>query len=194
MKNRTYISVLLSAVFIVVTLIETTSCNNMQKSGGTIGNGDSTKTDTVHHGNDAPFLIKAAEINLEEIRLGQLAQQKGTQTDIKELGKMMEDDHTKAFNDLTALALKKSIPLRTSLDSNAKNDYEKLNNAAGSDFDKQYCDMMVSGHKDAIALFEKESTDATDADVRQMAIATLPTLHKHLDHATMCQQKLGKMQ
>jgi putative membrane protein len=113
--------------------------------------------------------------------------------DVKDLGKMMEEDHTKAESDLTALALKESITIPTTLDSNAQNDYKKLSNLSASDFDKQYSDMMVSGHKGAIALFENEVANANDTAIRQMAVATLPILHKHLDHAVVCQKECNKM-
>jgi putative membrane protein len=106
---------------------------------------------------------------------------------------MMEEDHTNAEKDLTTLALKKSITIPTTLDSNAQTDYKKLDNLSGNDFDRQYSDMMVDGHKAAITLFEKESADANDTDIKQMAAATLPTLQKHLDHAITCQKECGKM-
>src|SRR5687768_18565847 len=62
---------------------------------------------------DEKFLVDAAELNMEEIQLGQLAQQKGTSEDVKNLGKMMTDDHTKALSDLSALAASKSIAIPT---------------------------------------------------------------------------------
>ncbi|HTA27595.1 MAG TPA: DUF4142 domain-containing protein [Bacteroidia bacterium] len=187
MKNTTYKTVLLSATLITFIIAVIVSCNNMQTPGAI------AKTDSVSKGKDAQFIVKVAGINLEEIKLGQLAQQKGLTAAIKELGKMMEEDHTKAQSDLTALALKESITIPIALDSNALNDYKKLSDLSGKDFDKQYCDMMESGHKDAIALFEKEVTDASDSAIRQMAAETLPTLKKHLEHVTMCQQKSGGM-
>jgi len=52
---------------------------------------------------------------------------------------------------------------------------------------------MVSGHKGAIALFENEVANANDTAIRQMAVATLPILHKHLDHAVVCQKECNKM-
>ncbi|MEO6883915.1 MAG: DUF4142 domain-containing protein [Bacteroidia bacterium] len=166
------------------------SCNNIPKSAGaSIG----MVSDTLNIGKDAQFLVKFAEINLEEIQLGKLAQQMGTTMDLKELGEMMENDHTKSLNELTTLALKKSITLPTSLDSNAQNDSTKLSKLSGNEFDTHYCDMMVSGHKIAIALFEKESTDASDPAIRQMAITTLPILKKHLEQATECQKECKKM-
>jgi putative membrane protein len=108
-------------------------------------------------------------------------------TYIKDMGKMMEDDHTKPQSDLIALALKKSITIPTTLDSSAQSDYQILNGLSGNDFDNKYSGMMVNGHTVAIDLFEKESTDTGDTDIRQMAIATLPTLRKHLNDALACQ-------
>jgi len=192
-KNRYLKIIVLQVLFLTASLVDTTSCNNAQKSGDGIGNAGSSNSDTIKAGEGAQFLVKVAGINMEEIQLGQLALQKSTMPDIKDLGKMMIDDHTKAQSDLTALALKESIPLPTTLDSNAQNDYKKLSNLSGSDFDKQYCDMMVSGHKGAIALFESESKNTDDTAIRQMATATLPTLHKHLDHAMMCKKECDKM-
>ena len=56
----------------------------------------------------------------------------------------------------------------------------------GVDFDRQYRDMQVSAHTDAIALFEHASTKCEDADVKAFAAKVLPTLREH-------QQKLSEM-
>ena len=170
------------------------SCNNPQKSASA-SMADNPKTDSTtsaSNSTDGQFLSKAAMINMEEIQLGHLAGQNGTMNDVKELGKMMEEDHTKSQSDLVALARKKSITIPSTLDSNAQNDYKKLSAETGMGFDKDFCDMMVSGHKEAIALFEKESTQANDSDIRQWAVSVLPTLHKHLDDAMTCQEKCKK--
>ena len=186
-------TILLQAALLTATLAGITSCSNTQKPTDIINNVNASNSDTLKMGNDAKFVVTVAGINLEEIKLGQLAQQKGTMPDVKDLGKMMEEDHTKAESDLTALALKESITIPTTLDSNAQNGYKKLSNLSASDFDKQYSDMMVSGHKGAIALFENEVANASDTAIRQMAVATLPILHKHLDHAVVCQKECNKM-
>ncbi len=190
MKNITNANtLLLPATFIIAIILGTASCNNMQNPGVTSAGADSAKSGSKNMGSDAQFLVTVSGINLEEIKLGQLAQEKGTMAHVKDLGKMMEDDHTKAQSDLNALALKKSITIPTTLDSNAQTDYKKLSDLSGTDFDKQYSSMMVGGHKAAINLFEKESASANDNDIRQMAAATLPTLRMHLEHSTECQKK-----
>jgi putative membrane protein len=47
---------------------------------------------------------------------------------------------------------------------------------------------MIEGHTKALAIYNKESTDAQNTDVRSYAGETLPTLQKHLDGA----KDLGK--
>ena len=138
---------------------------------------------------DAQFLVEAATINMEEIKLGELAQQKGTLADVKDLGKMMVKEHTQALADLTKLAESKSVVLPAALPEEAQKAYDKLNEKTGKDFDKEYCDKMVKGHKDAIDKFEKASSDAEDADIRNWASSMLPSLRTHLDHSNMCQEK-----
>jgi putative membrane protein len=141
---------------------------------------------------DAQFIVNAAEINLEEIKLGELAQEKSTMPKIRALGKMMEEAHRKCLDDLTALANKKSITIPTSPTDNVMDTYKKLNNKSEADFNSSYCDMMVKGHKDAIVMFDKASTESTDTDIRDWALATLPELRKHLDHSITCQKTCEK--
>lgn len=196
MKNgKYYMSVLFYTGFIFAILVGTTSCGDtpgpvisnipVEKNGDVIGAGNDA--------NDISFLVHATGINLEEIRLGEVAQEKGTTKDIRELGKMMVTQHTKVQSDLTALATRKNITIPTMMSDNASADYNKLNSMAGNDFNMHYANMMVEGHKAAITLFEKESTGAIDPDIRQWAVAVLPGLHTHLDHARACQVKLAKM-
>lgn len=135
---------------------------------------------------DAQFLVEAAEINLEEIHLGQLAQTKSTDGQVKKLGKMMENDHTRSLNELKALASKKGIAIPTTLTEDGKDAYNKLNDRKEDKFNEDYCDMMVKGHKDAIDKFEKASENAEDADIKAWAISSLPKLRAHLDHLNTC--------
>jgi putative membrane protein len=112
--------------------------------------------------------------------------------DIIELGKMMVKDHQQLQDELTSLARKQSITLPASADKNAEAAYKKFNNASGADFDVEYCDMMVNGHRNAIKEFENESLHSSDPEIRQFAANALPILQKHLDHSITCQKKYQK--
>ena len=71
------------------------------------------------------------------------------------------------------------ISIPTTPTDNAMDAYKKLNDKSGNDFDKAYADMMVSGHKDAIAVLEKASTDCNDTDIKNWTTATFPELLKN---------------
>ncbi len=193
MKN--YKSKVQQATLIFATIIGTTSCMNHKpldtKKVADVKNQE--KFDYNSTEKDAQFLVNAAEINREEISLGQLAQQKGNMSHVKELGKMMEDEHTKSLADVTALAKTKSISLPTSQTYKGLDAYEKLNKKSGTDFEKEYSNMMVSGHKDAIALFEKAATECSDLEIKAWASETLPALRRHLDQSLICQKQCEKM-
>lgn len=148
---------------------------------------------TTNTGGDAAFMMKAAEINMEEIKLGKLAQEKGTMVHVKELGRMMTTEHTQAMDDLTAMAKTKMTTIITNESQKAIDDYKMLSGKSGKDFDKAYSDMMVNGHKEAIDLFEKTAMDTKDTDIKSMVTAMIPKLKTHLEHAEMCQKECKKM-
>ena len=142
---------------------------------------------------DTSFMLKAAEINMEEIKLGKLALQKGTSSHVKELAKMMVAEHTQAMKGLTPLAKTKMVTLPVKETSKITDAFKTLNSKSGKEFDKAYSDMMVDGHKDAISLFEKTNNNTKDAEIKAMTTAMLPKLKTHLEHAEMCKKECEKM-
>ena len=142
---------------------------------------------------NAQFLVDAAEINMEEIQLGELAQKNGSMKGVKELGKMMIKEHTKALADLKALAAKKNITSPVSLTEDGQEAYKKLSDEKGLDFDKSYAGKMVDGHESAIDKFEKAANNLSDADIKSWAASMLPGLKTHLEHSKMVEEECKKM-
>lgn len=196
MKTTSHIKEALLQVIFITAILLIASCSNNQRPQDTKDTAQE-RNDERFDGNkqekDAQFLVNAAEIDLEEIHLGQLAQQKGKTTEVKELGKMMEDAHTKSLNDLKALAQRKGVSIPTSPTDNAKDAYSDLNGKSGDDFDKAYANLMVSKHQDAISIFEKASTDSNDSDMRNWATTNLPVLRTHLNRSMEVQKKFADM-
>jgi putative membrane protein len=132
---------------------------------------------------DQKFLDMAAQTDMLEAHLGQMAADQAANPAVKEYAQMLVTDHTADYQQLTALAAKAGLTVPTALDS-AHNKmiapFEKLKGAA---FDAQYIHTMIAGHTEAIGVYTKESGDAQNADVKAYAGATLPALNKHLDSA-----------
>jgi putative membrane protein len=61
----------------------------------------------------------------------------------------------------------------------------------GAAFDKGFIDAQVKAHQDAIALFEKQASGGSDADLKAFASKQLPALRTHLKQAQDLQTKLG---
>src|SRR5438477_11093681 len=75
---------------------------------------------------DANFVTDVQDINLAETNLGQLAESRGTSKEVKELGKMMQAAHKKAYDELASLATKKNISFPSAMSESAKKDYDNL--------------------------------------------------------------------
>ena len=139
---------------------------------------------------DSQYLVAAAEVDLKEIELGKLAQTKSTNADVKALGKMMVDQHTKSSADTKTLAASKNISLPMALTEKGNEAFTDLNGKSGNEFDKAYADMMVDGHKKTIEKMEKAAKDAKDPEIKQWAANMLPVLHAHLQHSEEVKAKV----
>lgn len=147
----------------------------------------------VDNKDDVRFLMDAAEMQLGEISLGQLAQQKNSSASVSKLGKMMEDDYTKSLTELKALSQLKSISTPASITNKSKYTYEKLSGKSGSNFGKAYCNLMVKHHGDAIELFENVSKYSEDSEIKDWASKKILGLISHLKHAQECQNETYKL-
>jgi putative membrane protein len=140
---------------------------------------------------DQKFVLEAAMGGMEEVQLGQLAVSKAASDDVKQFGQHMVDDHSKANDELKALAASKNITLPTELAGKQKADYDKLSKLSGAAFDREYMKMMVDDHNKDVAEFQKESTSGKDPDVKAWAAKTLPTLQQHQTMAKEVDAKVG---
>jgi putative membrane protein len=139
---------------------------------------------------DAQFLVDAAEIDLMEIKLGELAQNQAIKDSVKELGKLLLKDHEKSLKELQVMAGKKMVTIPSEITEKGRDSYNKLVDKKTGDFDESYCEEMVKGHKDAIEKFEKAATDIEDVEIKNWANKQLPTLRTHLDKAMNCRDNL----
>ena len=141
---------------------------------------------TTHMGvNDdvADFAVKAANAGMTEVQLGEFASKNATDKSVKDFGKMMVKDHTKAGDELKSIATSKNIALPAQPGQDMTEMMTDLMKKTGKDFDKAYMNQMVKDHKDAVDLFQKESNDSKDSTMKTFAANTLPTLQKHLTAA-----------
>lgn len=113
-----------------------------------------------------------------EVEWGKVAAQNGQNADVKKFGNRMVTDHSKANNELMALASKKGVKLKT----------EKVKGKWTSD--KDYMDMMVKDHEKDWAEFQNEAKSGSDPDLKKWAADTSKMIQDHLKMAKQTQAKL----
>lgn len=172
------------------------ACNNEGNSSDSVENAkdsNENKEDaTTVKEDDSEFLVEAASGGMMEVQAGQLASTKAQNARVKAFGAMMVRDHSKANDELKALAASKNITIPTTLGEDHQKHVNDLNEKTGKDFDEAYMSMMVDDHKKDVDKFDDASKDAKDADVKAFAAKTLPVLRAHLDSAKAVHDGLKK--
>lgn len=140
-------------------------------------------TSTTRMISDTEFAKMAAQGGLAEVKLGQLAEEKGTTQTVKDFGKRMVADHSKADDDLKTAASNDKIALPTEMSAKDQAAYDRLSKLSGEAFDRAYARDMVRDHSADVAEFRLESKDGKDASIKDFAAQKLPTLEDHLKQA-----------
>lgn len=152
----------------------------------------STSMGTAFAATSNDFVDNAAAGGIAEIETSRLALEKSSSADIKAFANMMITDHSKANDELAALAKKNDIevPDETTLVKQAK---EKILDMRDESFDAAYANNQVKAHEDTIKLFEKQANTVTDdkvkgaTELKGFAQKMLPALEKHLEMAKKLQ-------
>jgi len=133
---------------------------------------------------DQKFVDFAAQTDMVEANLGELAQNVANSRAVKDYGQMLTADHTSDYQQLQHVAQQAGLMVPTAIDAeHNKSMIGPMHALKGAAFDKRFSHDMVAGHTEAIAIYKKEADDAQNAGLKQYAQNTLPVLEKHLDNA-----------
>ena len=155
------------------------AANTVQQQAGnlTIPSSPKELLDELHHA------------NIEEIQLGQLAQQRGQSAQVKQLGQRLVTDHQQADTQVKQVAqqLKVSLsePTRKSevdkrLDEHAKQTKQTLQVLEGQPFDQMFAAANVVDHDKDIAMLQAARAHfANQPQITQLIDKLLPQLDQH---------------
>ena len=128
----------------------------------------------------ASFIPKAANGGMTEVELGKLAEEKGGSDEVKDFGKQMVKDHSKANDELKEVAGKMNVMVPDKLDAKHQAMITKMQALSGPAFDKAYVNGMVKAHKEDIALFENADKEVKNEDLKAFIEKTIPVMKEHL--------------
>lgn len=172
---------------------------------------DTTKTSgtATATGTAKPAKLKAEElqvmahyheVNLMEIDINKVAAKKATSEGVKAYANMLVKDHMAADKELFALAKKtgQKIPAEkpaTDVEKQEKAEDKKLvaklKTMKGSDFERQYLQLMVTGHEKEVAKIDANIAKVENAELAESLRAKKPVLQHHADEARTLQSNAG---
>jgi putative membrane protein len=141
---------------------------------------------------DQDFVNFAAQTDMVEANLGQLAGTAASSQEVKDFGQTLTADHTQDYGQLFTAAQQASLTVPNAIDTEHNkamiDPFQKLTGAA---FDRKFAHDMVAGHTKAVAVYKKEAADAQNPAIKAYAAAALPTLQKHLEAAKALEAPKG---
>jgi putative membrane protein len=127
---------------------------------------------------DKAFIKDAAKGGMMEVAMGRVAEKNATNGEVKNFGARMVKDHSKANEDLKAIAKEENV------------EWPAEKEAGKWKSDKEYVDAMVKDHEKDLAAFEKEAKNGSDPKVKSFADKTAKIVREHLEMAKEINAKL----
>ena len=176
---------------------DSTTMNRSDSNTSTQGQMDTSSTSSNAGASAQPvsdtakqFMMTAAAAGNTEVQASQVALTMAKSDRVKNFANMMVNDHTNANNELKSMATRMNVTLPDSVMPKQHTELESLRKTQAKNFDKQYMDMMVKDHKEAVGLFQKGSQNLDNTDLKTWASNTLPKLQMHLDSAQAIQKSV----
>ena len=139
---------------------------------------------------DSVFLQRAGSAGLLQVKLGQLAEKKGSSPAVVEFGKRMVTDYSKANEELKAAAKGAGYPAPVLLRQDQQI-FDRFQGKGRSSFDKAYMAEMVKQHSEEVRLFRGESAGGRVQSLKQLASRMLPEMEQRLGLATETAGSVG---
>ena len=138
---------------------------------------------------DQQFVDLAAQTDMVEANLGQLAGTVASSQSVKDYAQTLVTDHANDYHQLYDAAHKANLTVPDAIDAeNNKSMIDPFQKLKGAAFDRRYVQDMVAGHTKVLAIYKKEAADAQDPALKSYAEGALPVLEAHLAAAKELQK------
>jgi len=137
---------------------------------------------------DQQFVEFAAQTDMMEANLGQLAANAASSQQVKDYASTLVTEHTTDYGQLSTAAKQANLNVPNAIDTEHNKMLAPFQKLKGAAFDHKYAQEMVTGHTKAIEIYKKEASDGQNDALKAYAQTALPVLEKHLTGA----KDLGK--
>ena len=139
---------------------------------------------------DSVFITRTGSAGLLQVKLGKLAEKKGTSPAVVEFGKGMVTHYSKANEEIKAAA-KQAGFLAPALTRQDQICFDRFNTMGRSSFDKNYMAEMVERQNEEVRLSKEESAGGRVQSLKQLASRMLPETEQRLSLARQTAGSVG---
>lgn len=168
-----------------------TPSGQQQPAGTALQDSGANASETSQIMMDKTFLRKAAHGGLAEVKLGQLASEKGGSDEVKAFARKMVDDHTALNDEMAPIADSMGVRVPKTLDKQDQAEYDKLSALSGADFDTEYITVMVKNHHKDLHEFRMEAANTQDPTLKAAVENGERVIHEHLQMVDKLAQDKG---
>lgn len=129
---------------------------------------------------DREFLTVIRFANLWEIPMGVLAQERGSTQTVKDVGKVLAQDHTKLNTIVAQLARQFNVKLPDQPTSSQKSWIADISSKNGLEFDRTFADRLRAAHGTVFGLVAEVRAGTRNAAIRDFAQQANNIVMKHM--------------
>ena len=158
------------------------------------GDSDSGDTDRRGTGNinkDRKYIVNVDNHHNMEIRLGQLAEERGRDESVKEFGRRMAQDHSELRKQWLTMISNSGMKFKSGMGPKHREKIDYLQQFSGREFDREYMTLMTKHHRGYVSYFSKEGRAANYAGVPRAVNRAIPTLQQHFQLAKRIGGRVG---
>lgn len=152
---------------LILVLLSITSCSKDENSSPVLDRRDAT------------FMVVAAQVHVNEITFGKLADSLSATAAVKAFAQKMMTAHQGALDELLGIARDKTLGLDQEMDSAHKVQYPKLGALRGTAFDTAYLKGQARDHEQAATAFRFQADNGYDTPLKTYAAKHLPMIQQH---------------
>lgn len=132
---------------------------------------------------DREAIRTLAEVNMAEVKAGEMAKDKAESEKVKKFAEHMVEDHGKALERVKDVADAKDVEVPDEPSRKHQAAAKKLEKLDGAEFDRQYMAQMVKDHEEALKQARRAAKEAKDPEVKAAAEQQAKSIQQHLDQA-----------
>jgi putative membrane protein len=140
---------------------------------------------------EADFIVDAVAEHYASIRFAQLAMNKTSNPDIRDVAASIEMEQAQELKKFTGFANKKGISIPIEENESARDKLNELANQQRAEFEEKWCKDLAKRNEHDIQTYESMWEKTSDSELKDLINESLPEMRTHLVKLRSCQEKLA---